>query len=645
MKRPIKPEKVQFIVVDGLCGFGGFTEGAEKAVDEDGDRIAVVIVGINHDAKAIDAHSRNHPETQHFIEDIRDESLPMRIMQYVTRARMVYPNALLLFHNSLECTNFSNAKGGMERDPDSRSLADVMPMYLKVLQPDIFTVENVREFMTWGPMMHKLGKTKEGFPFSFLVPVKEGKGKKKKIVGYKPHWVPIPEYKGMYFDAWKENVEGLGYAYGHRLHNTADIGAHTSRTRYFGVFAVDPAMRVWPEQTHAKNPRQMHIHGRMLRKWNAIRDCLDLEVKGKSIFRDPPLSEETYKRILEGCFRNIGTGDRSFMTKYFSGDGMNFSLSEPCHTITGIDHHALVQCEPFMMTYNSGSPEHRVKSMNDPSQTITTNNRLALVSVDKFCIKYFGTGINFGLDEVCSTLTTKDRVALIEAQFINLQYSNGKTEQSVDDPAAAITTVPKHNLVTAEFIDKQYGKSVPSGVDEPAACITVNPHLALLQAFTYDPAWGGHSRSIDDPAGTIVASQHKVPISLVNLQYVMKTHFEGGSRALDEPGFTTTASRHFDYLVTAERNVQPVILIYEDDCLTVKKLKVFMAHYGISDILMRMLMVKELLQIQGFPSDYKLLKSDTDNKKFIGNSIPPLYVRRWIEAFGVALRKLNRKAA
>lgn len=84
MKRPkIKPEKIQFIVVDSFCGAGGYTEGVESAVDADGDRIAVVIVGINHDEKAIASHKKNHPETIHFIEDIRDETLPLRIQKIV----------------------------------------------------------------------------------------------------------------------------------------------------------------------------------------------------------------------------------------------------------------------------------------------------------------------------------------------------------------------------------------------------------------------------------------------------------------------------------------------------------------------------------------------------------------------------------
>ena len=142
----IVPEFVELIIVDSFCGCRGFTEGCEQAVDAFNWRLAVVKVGINHDHGAIRCHAENHPETVHFTEDIRDESLPGRIRAIVDQARREYPNAKVLFHALCECTNFSMAKGGAPRDADSRSLAESMPYYLAVLNPDIFTAENVREF-------------------------------------------------------------------------------------------------------------------------------------------------------------------------------------------------------------------------------------------------------------------------------------------------------------------------------------------------------------------------------------------------------------------------------------------------------------------------------------------------------------------
>jgi DNA (cytosine-5)-methyltransferase 1 len=47
---------------------------------------------------------------------------------------------------------------------------------------------------------------------------------------------------------------------------------------------------------------------------------------------------------------------------------------------------------------------------------------------------------------------------------------------------------------------------------------------------------------------------------------------------------------------------------------------------------MRMLKVSELKVIQGFGSDYILEGNQTDQKKFIGNSVVPHVVKSWCEA-------------
>ncbi|MCY1553875.1 C-5 cytosine-specific DNA methylase [compost metagenome] len=57
-----------------------------------------------------------------------------------------------------------------------------------------------------------------------------------------------------------------------------------------------------------------------------------------------------------------------------------------------------------------------------------------------------------------------------------------------------------------------------------------------------------------------------------------------------------------------------------------------MSIYGIADIKMRMLKVPELKRIQGFPADYVLCGNQTDQKKFIGNSVVPHVVKSWCEA-------------
>jgi DNA (cytosine-5)-methyltransferase 1 len=51
-----------------------------------------------------------------------------------------------------------------------------------------------------------------------------------------------------------------------------------------------------------------------------------------------------------------------------------------------------------------------------------------------------------------------------------------------------------------------------------------------------------------------------------------------------------------------------------------------------------MLKVPELLRIQGFPQDYRMVGTQSDHKKFIGNSVEPNVVKAWVE---IMARKIN----
>lgn len=72
--------------------------------------------------------------------------------------------------------------------------------------------------------------------------------------------------------------------------------------------------------------------------------------------------------------------------------------------------------------------------------------------------------------------------------------------------------------------------------------------------------------------------------------------------------------------------------IYETDSFMTKKIKEFMAVYGIVNITMRMLRVPELKRIMGFPEDYVLVGTQAEQKKFIGNAVEVNMARVLCEA-------------
>lgn len=113
---------INLLYIDLFCGAGGTSSGVEYA-RVDGEKCAEVIACVNHDKNAILSHQANHPDTLHFTEDIRTLELgPM--MAHLAAKKAEYPEAHVVLWASLECTNFSRAKGGQPRDADSRTLAE-----------------------------------------------------------------------------------------------------------------------------------------------------------------------------------------------------------------------------------------------------------------------------------------------------------------------------------------------------------------------------------------------------------------------------------------------------------------------------------------------------------------------------------------
>jgi DNA (cytosine-5)-methyltransferase 1 len=262
-KLPVDP---LFIVIDLFCGAGGTSTGFEMAGD-----LALVIACVNHDHKAIKSHWRNYPHVAHFEEDIRKLDLTW-LVRLVDFYRRLYPNALVILWASLECTNFSKAKGGQPRDADSRTLADHLDRYILALDPDYVQIENVVEFMSWGPL--------------------DENGK------------PVSKKNGQDWMRWRNLICSHGYKDEWREMNSANYGAYTSRNRLFGIFAKDGLPTAWPAPTHAKKPSTFSMHGD-LERWKAVKDVLNFKDEGESIFTSAIRLCQT--RPLKGYMRGLSS--------------------------------------------------------------------------------------------------------------------------------------------------------------------------------------------------------------------------------------------------------------------------------------------------------------------------------------------------
>ena len=464
---------IELFVIDLFCGAGGLSEGVEEA-RLNGNRCAKVVCCVNHDKNAILSHDANIPDALHFIEDIRTLELSP-INTIVERIRELYPDSMIMLHASLECTNFSKAKGGQPRDADSRTLAEHLFRYIDVIAPDYIQIENVEEFMSWGDM--------------------DENGK------------PISMDKGRLYQKWVRNVKKYGYNFEHRILNAADFGAYTTRKRFFGIFAKKNLPIVFPEPTHCKGGRQDMFS--RLEKWKPVKDVLDFSDEGTTIFREKPLAEKTLERIYNGLIKFVAGGKDAFLVKYNSmsrtGKYNAPGIDEPCPVVATQNRLGVAQvC--FLSKQFSGHPESKNVSVEEPAGTITCRDHHAFVSA------HYGNGFNRSVDEPSATVTTKDRLSLVTPRFIANEYSGGGQHTSIDNICPAILTNPKQKLITCKlWIMNTSFSNIGSNIEEPAQTITANRKWHYLMNPQFNSAGG----SVDNPCFTLIARMDKMPPYLV----------------------------------------------------------------------------------------------------------------------------------
>lgn len=341
--------------------------------------------------------------------------------------------------------------------------------------------------------------------------------------------------------------------------------------------------------------------------------------------------------------------------------------------------------EDFLIKYNSSSPNkgdyhHSIIGMDQPAPTIVGRNMIAKTHPEFLpFIVQFNNHCNFNsVDEPSKVLTKKDKFSLA---FIQQRHNGNPSSKvySTDRPARTVTsTGGNQDLVQVEqilpYISNYHGNGHNcQSVDEPCPVVPAADTGALIQPEPFifrQFSNGGQSKSINDPAGSILQYPK---MNIVSPSWIMDPSFKNVGRSIDEPAKTMLASRKHAYIVnpsyygnsSSVDNPSPVvvarqdkaplhlaqvqfgeeqyygIVIYKTDSKEIKELKLFMAIYGIVDIKMRMLKEIELLPIQGFPPDYiekvramGIKVTGTDAKKYIGNSQEVTTAKCLFESYG-----------
>ena len=375
-------------------------------------------------------------------------------------------------------------------------------------------VENVPEFVDWGPLDLRTGR-------------------------------PIKRRGGEYFRAWTAALQGAGFKLDWRMLNAADFGEATTRERFFLMARSDGKRLHWPDPTHSRSGAPDLLgHGR--RKWRAAREIIDWSIEGKSIFnRKRPLSRKTLARIYAGAVKfrwpapfllilrnhmdaqsldeplptlcptdqvrglkahrgtHIGLAEPFLLNRY--GDNGAVGAHDIDHPIpTAHCRGAGYLCEPFVANLaHAGADPSRCRAIDEPLQTLHAGG-LSHALVEPFIMSGQSGGSPRPLDEPMPGMTGRLGSALIAPYYGS---GSGETCSSTDKPLPTVTTRARFGLVMP--VTHGRGGNRTRDLEEPLPTVTGvhRGELAcIVAAWGERPGQAPRVHSVDEPTPTICAT-------------------------------------------------------------------------------------------------------------------------------------------
>ncbi len=612
------------MIIDSFAGGGGASTGIEMALGRAPD------VAINHSADALALHAANHPDTLHLDSNIWDVD-PLA----VTKGRKVG-----LLWASPDCKHFSKAKGAAPRDRNIRDLAWVVVRWAEQARPDVIIMENVEEFVTWGPL--------------------DDTGR------------PIEWLRGHTFNFWVAQLRKAGYRVQWRELRACDYGAPTIRKRWFLIARRDGQRIVWPKPTHGA-PDSPGVRSGRLKPWRTAAECIDWSLPCPSIFDTSaqimerhglravrPLAAATMARIARGMKRYVIDAEQPFIVNTANskttGRGPNvWPASAPVRTVTTSNGQALsapylatmrnsqkpwqeadkpthtitaggaglTLCSPYLATYYSHSGGRGVRNadFSEPLRTVTTERRHALIAPVLTYAQQGGSCRRADAPHSTICASRKDQNAVIAATVI--RHFGASIGHAADHPLGTVTAGGggKSGLIAASLVQTGYGEAPgqqPRALDLQSPLGTVvagGIKHAPFAAFLAQQNTGVTGHDAREPLSTIIGSgSHQTPVAA----WFAKYYGTGDGSTMDAPCHTVTVKDRFGHMQAAlqappfgpehrarARAVADFLRAHDawDDREFVT-LHIGGADYVVIDIGLRMLTPRELFNAQGFPPDY-----------------------------------------
>ncbi|MBR2335831.1 MAG: DNA cytosine methyltransferase [Clostridia bacterium] len=608
--------------VDSFAGGGGASTGIEMATGHPVD------VAINHNEAAIMMHRRNHPFTEHYIEDIWQVDPKTAVRGRHVRLAWFSP----------DCKHFSRAKGAALVDKKIRGLAWVVLKWAAEVRPDVIMLENVPEFVTWGP-------------------VRKGK--------------PIKSKAGQTYKKWLSQLEALGYKVETKKICAADHGAPTIRTRFHLIARCDGRPIVFPERSHAPRDSDEVKVGK-LKAWRSAAEIIDFSLPCPSIFASKteikeqyginamrPLKENTLRRIARGLDKFVIKSAEPFIVPVGYGENKGqkpriHDINEPLSTVVSSTKQYV--CDPLMTPYHMHNHSNASGTdMNAPVNTVTGVGAQMVVEpvATPYIVCNNAGNAPHDISDPVPTVTTGGRNILAAPTLIQYHTEQSAKEvrgQKLDEPIQTVDAANRYGVSAAWLTQYFGGEGHYHSTEKPLATITTMEREGVTSAFLSKFFTGVDGAELNEPTPTVTAVDHN-SIVLSHL-----AHFKGKDKGQHpaEPLMTITSKEAFaDMRTTVVKwdgqtelgywnEVRKMLNEYcgyniaDDEILL---LNIRGCWYFISDIGLRMLTPRELYDAMGFPHDY-IIDKDVDGKPITradqvarcGNAVCPAVAEALVRA-------------
>lgn len=473
--------------MDNFAGGGGASTGIELATGYSVD------IAINHDPEAIRMHKVNHPNTEHYCENVWAVD--------PVKACNGHPVGLAWF--SPDCKHFSKAKGGKPKDKNIRGLAWVACRWAGLVRPRVIMLENVEEFKTWGPLNR----------------------------GHHP----IKAKQGKTFEKFVQQLTDLGYEVQFKELVAADYGAPTMRKRFFMIARCDGKPIVWPEPTHGPADSEA-VKAGLLKPYVGAYTQIDFSRPCPSIFDTSeeikekygiravrPLAQKTMDRIARGLKKFVLENPEPFIIQCnHGGERRPNDIREPMPTITGKHGYGIV--EPYMVQIGqTGFTKDRSKDVREPLTTIVSKNEHCLISPT--LIQYHSETSKDGvrgqtIEDPIMTVDSSNRYGLVTS-FLHKYYDGGYkgAGETVENPLPTVTAWD-HNSVVAANLIQMNNHCDGKDIRQPLPTITAGDgHFGEVRAFLIKYYGDATGQDIEKQLDTVTTKDRFGLVTIEGVDY------------------------------------------------------------------------------------------------------------------------------